>query len=152
MSASNGIRNRSYEHSLVLLAPAERVFDLLTTPAGLCSWWVDDAAVSGNPPSRMRLVWGTGAQAMVGELSLQDDDKPRCFQTTWMRGGDKDILSDGSNHRGFRVSICQRYTLSGFGAELAYDVIYRATIDGWDRSMALLAKACERSSAGTSGG
>lgn len=159
------IRNRSYEVSVVLPAAPARVFELLTTPAGLRSWWVDDAEVTGDPPTGMRLVWGSGAEAMVGEVSVQDYDRPRCFQTTWMRGGGREVRSDGSNHRGARVPIRQRYTLTatatgtllhlldtGFGVEPAYDPIYRATIDGWDRSFALLAAACGRSASGSGTG
>jgi len=68
------------EHVVDISATPETVFDLWTTPQGLCTWWAETASCDPRPGGAIR-VDIDGEHIMVGEYI--ELDRPRRLRFTF---------------------------------------------------------------------
>jgi len=68
--------------SVVVAAPAERVFRLLVEPAELVRWWPEAAEVEPRLGGRVRLVF-PGGREVHGEVNRYEPPRALGFTWTW---------------------------------------------------------------------
>jgi uncharacterized protein YndB with AHSA1/START domain len=138
--------------SIEIRAPAERVFQALTTPSELLSWWGDpkictstdwelDARVGGRWRSRWR--WAESGQEFDIWGEVLAIDPPRLLVYSWRDERYPDVATTTVRYdvvptaRGCRVTV----THTGFAGETPDYDDYRG---GWSGVLAGLRTATER--------
>ncbi|MBC6449535.1 SRPBCC domain-containing protein [Actinokineospora xionganensis] len=105
------------EREIRIDAAPEIVFDVVSRPEHLKSWWSDDASFEPTPGSVGELVWGD--RAGVEAITVVDVDPPRRFAIRW-------VAADG------QVPDADNSLLITFELEPSGDgTILRLTETGW---------------------
>jgi uncharacterized protein YndB with AHSA1/START domain len=123
---------RSIEIEQQVAAPAEDVWEAITTSAGLRRWFPLDAKVDPGLAGSVWLSWGPGVE---GEAPIHVWEPTRRFGWTEHHGEDEngqpikvavDFYIEG---RGGTTVI--RLLQSGLSADSDWDEMYDALVDGW---------------------
>ena len=113
-------------------APAEAVWQALTTPDGLRQWFPLDARVEPGEGGSVWLSWGPGSE---GEAPIHIWDLPSRFGWTESYGEDESgrpiKVAVDFHIEGREGKTVVRLVQSGFGASEDWDEMYNAVKDGW---------------------
>lgn len=72
------------EREIHVAATPEVVWEVLTRPEHLSAWWPDDADLgSAEPGATGRLVFGSGPDAVVEQLTVVEAVRPHVFAFRW---------------------------------------------------------------------
>ncbi|MEL6894185.1 MAG: SRPBCC domain-containing protein [Actinomycetota bacterium] len=125
------------EATIHIEAPQQRVFELFTTEAGLCSWMAKEAAVDLRPGGKWRWVHDNDVAAS-GEYVEVDPHDRVTFTYGWESGVYAD-MGPGTT----RVEVTFVPTATGTRVEVAHGAVPEAFRDahagGWTYFLGLLA-------------
>ncbi len=129
---SSGTETRSIELESVVDAPAEEVWEILTTAEGLRQWFPLDASVEPTVGGTVWLSWGPGCE---GKAPIHIWEPPSRMGWTESYGDDeagrpiKVAVDFYVEARGGTTVV--RLVQSGLNASSDWDEMYDALEDGW---------------------
>jgi uncharacterized protein YndB with AHSA1/START domain len=131
------------EREIVIDASPTTVFEVITSPEHLTSWWPDEAVIEPTPGAVGELVFGdrSSGDAQIPQITVVDAEPPRLFSFRWVYP-DGEVARDGNSLLvTFELSASGdgtllRMTETGFrekGWEVAVlEEQYRDHSTGWD--------------------
>ena len=132
MKVSSTEKTRSLVLEREVSAPAEAVWQALTTPDGLRRWFPLDARVEPGEGGSIWLSWGPGCE---GEAPIHIWDPPTRFGWTESYGDDESgrpiKVAVDFHVEGREGTTVVRLVQSGFSASEDWDEMYDALKDGW---------------------
>ena len=148
------------EREVYVEAPAEIVFEVVSSPEHLRNWWPDEADFDLTPGSAGSIVFGDpdGGGAVVG-LSVVATQPPHLFSFRWTqpvgepaRAGNSLLVTFELEPSGTGTRL--RMTETGF-REMGWEVAvleeqYNDHVQGWEHFLPRLAPYAETQSAPTS--
>ena len=123
----SGTNTRTFETELHIQNKPESVWEALTTPEGVQSWFAPEARVKPGEGGSIWVSWGPG---MEGESRITAWDPERRFAYTQDRADQAPVAVE------FRIegeggSTILHLVHSGFGADAKFDDEYESTSRAW---------------------
>jgi uncharacterized protein YndB with AHSA1/START domain len=74
------------EKEVMVEAPVDAVWDVITRPDQISQWWADSADIDVRPGGEGTLVWDGRAtnQATTVRISVESVERPRTFSFRWL--------------------------------------------------------------------
>lgn len=88
------------ERELHVGAPPQVVFDVISSPEHIRTWWqADEVDLVPAPGTTGELVWGdrSSGNAHVARLTVVEAEPPRRFSFRWVYDDDVDVPADGNS-------------------------------------------------------
>ena len=139
----SGVEVGTIEREILIDASPSTVYEVVTSPRHLASWWPDEAVVDPTPGAVGELVFGDRAsgEAQIPQITVVDADPGRRFSFRWVYPDDEAARDGNSLLVTFELlprgdGTLLRMTETGF-REKGWDVAvleeqYREHCDGWD--------------------
>jgi uncharacterized protein YndB with AHSA1/START domain len=148
---------RAFDIRINIDAFIARVFDALTSSAGLNSWWTHDSKSDPREGGEIEYIWRFGKKSVVGKARYRSFDLPHSFKVDYLEWIDHSGHFRNLTENPHDLPISQCYELheisknktsvciltSGMKCNKIFDAIYEGTHDGWINSLANLKSVCE---------
>jgi len=143
----------SIEREIHVEARPEVVYEVISSPEHLRSWWPDEAELEPRPGATGVISFGSGPEAKVVPLTVTEADPPRRFSFRWVHDQGQAATSANSLLVTFDLvpsgaGTLLRFTETGFrekGWEAAVlEQQYREHVSGWDHFLPRLVAYVDR--------
>ncbi|HTN57865.1 MAG TPA: SRPBCC family protein [Protaetiibacter sp.] len=148
----------SIEREMYVDAPPEVVFDVVSDPDHITTWWPDSARYERRAGASGEIAFGDPSQdGMVVQLTVVEVSPPRTFAFRWTHGADEDAAVGNSLLVTFTLlpsggGTLLRFVETGF-REMGWDAAvlegqYNDHLQAWDRFLPRLGLRSESVQAG----
>ncbi len=148
---------RSVNGSIEIHAPLEKVFNAVTTAAGMQRWFADEAEVDHEGDKGIMLAWNEDSGRTVIRGKFSRLRQPKLVELTWTEHNGKPLGTDGANKFGSRGPVKTIFEMkvlpggsvqlllrdSGVSVDPRFDTAFRGKCTGWQTVLPALKIYCE---------
>ena len=148
---------RSVDGSIEIHAPLEKVFNAVTTAAGMQRWFADEAEIDHDGDKSITLAWNEESGRTVIRGTFSRLRQPKLVEMTWTEHNGKPLGTDGNNKFGSRGpvktifemkvlpggNVLLRLRDTGVSVDPGFDPAFLGKCIGWQTVLPALKIYCE---------